>query len=1130
MALVQSLKRYFDAKVAKRGERYFREGAVESFRGDARKVIATVIGSDVYQVQAEYQPGAHTLTVDCDCPYVDEFGGACKHIYAVLREADGRRKLGDAAGDSRLRLALKYEAEYGDEGEEEDEPGDVPDESDSPTSARVADALARLMKSAPPGLQVVPLSGLLPKQASPKNTWRQQFQRVEKQIAQASGVGDESWPANRRLLYVLDRLASIEQSAVILHVMSVDEKSNGATKPSLRRVSYDMIPRLPDESDRRILSLLNGSNADEHWGSHGDGYGWGGSKASDTYRLTPEMQKWLLPIVCESGRGFGKFKYNAPLTPLRWDAGVTWELVLKFALAKNEKNRLSGHLTDGPRTIQLSEASMLTEGGLCIYDGVVSPFDHRGAFAWVPLLGDQGHVDIPSSHAREALAALLEMPTVPRLELPESMRFEQVHASPRPMLQVRAAKPPEYTDRLVGQLSFEYEGRVVPSAQAGKGFLEAGTHRYIVRDLPAERVADATVRGLGFRDPAKYYRDNFPPGALVVAPKKLPAIVRELTTRGWRIEAEGKLYRQAGKFEMNVSSGVDWFELHGAFDFGGQLVGLPKLLAALKRGENYVLLDDGSFGILPEQWLEKYGALTSLAEAREDHLRFKPAQVGLLDALLASMPEARCDEVFARARDRLRHFEGIKPLDPPESFTGQLRPYQAEGLGWFQFLREFRFGGCLADDMGLGKTIQVLALLEARRKAPGDRTQRTSLVVAPRSLVFNWKQEAVRFTPGLKLLDHTGLQRTKATEHFEDYDLVLTTYGTLRRDAAHFKDARFDYAILDEAQAIKNASTESAKAVRLIQADHRLALSGTPVENHLGELWSLLEFLNPGMLGSRSAFNAGPAMAQSHEGRALLASALRPFILRRTKKQVAADLPEKTEQTLYCDLPPAQRRQYDELREYYRNSILKSVGEKGMGRTKIQVLEALLRLRQAACHPGLIDKTRSGEASAKLEALFPQLEEVLSEGHKALVFSQFTSFLAIVRKQLDQQKIKYEYLDGKTTDRRARVERFQADPSCGLFLISLKAGGLGLNLTAADYVFLLDPWWNPAVESQAVDRAHRIGQTRSVMAYRLIARDTVEEKVLQLQSSKRELADAIISQNNSLIRDLKREDLELLLS
>ena len=320
--------------------------------------------------------------------------------------------------------------------------------------------------------------------------------------------------------------------------------------------------------------------------------------------------------------------------------------------------------------------------------------------------------------------------------------------------------------------------------------------------------------------------------------------------------------------------------------------------------------------------------------------------------------------------------------------------------------------------------------------------------------------------------------------------------------------------------------------MRLLRGRHRLALSGTPVENHLGELWSLFEFLNPGMLGAASVFKLTTSASRSpdEETRRLLAHALRPFILRRTKEQVARELPAKTEQTVYCEMDAAQRKLYNELREHYRSSLLKRIETEGVAKSKIQVLEALLRLRQAACHPGLIDPGRADEESAKLDVLLARLKEVVDEGHKALVFSQFTSLLKIVRQRLDSAAVTYVYLDGRTRDRQAKVERFQNDSNCRLVLVSLKAGGLGLNLTAAEYVFLLDPWWNPAVEAQAVDRAHRIGQTQHVFAYRLIARDTVEEKVLELQNTKRDLAAAIISQDNSVLRALRREDIELLLS
>jgi SNF2 family DNA or RNA helicase len=429
--------------------------------------------------------------------------------------------------------------------------------------------------------------------------------------------------------------------------------------------------------------------------------------------------------------------------------------------------------------------------------------------------------------------------------------------------------------------------------------------------------------------------------------------------------------------------------------------------------------------------------------------------------------------------------------------------------------------------MGLGKTVQVLALL-LRRKRANVREKRPSLVVAPRSLVHNWITEAQRFTPDLTVLDYTGIARERARDVFQDYDVVVTTYGTVRRDAIELEKIAFDYVVLDEAQAVKNHASQASKACRLLRAQHRLALSGTPVENHVLELHAIFEFLNPKMLGPKRTF-AELAASRGEQGESLLARALRPLILRRTKGQVLRELPEKTELTIQCELEGDELRLYRELRDHYRESLGERIESIGLDRAKIHVLEALLRLRQAACHPGLIDAGKAGHTSAKLEALLENLREVLAEGHKALVFSQFVRFLDLVRKRLDKEGITYEYLDGKTRDRKARIQRFQEDEKCPLFLISLKAGGLGLNLTAADYVFILDPWWNPAVEAQAIDRAHRIGQARAVFAYRIIARGTVEEKILGLQEEKRHLAQALISEDNSVLSKMTLQDLELLL-
>ena len=402
----------------------------------------------------------------------------------------------------------------------------------------------------------------------------------------------------------------------------------------------------------------------------------------------------------------------------------------------------------------------------------------------------------------------------------------------------------------------------------------------------------------------------------------------------------------------------------------------------------------------------------------------------------------------------------------------------------------------------------------------------------PRSLVFNWMSEAARFTPALQVLDFAQTDRRAGASAVSGADVVLTTYGTVRRDVSFLQAEQFDYVILDEAQAIKNAGTATARAVRLLRGDHRLALTGTPVENHLGELYSLFEFLNPGLLGTGRLFDR-PKSSAAEVDRAHVenvARGLRPFILRRTKDQVAPELPPRTEETLYCELDSKSRALYNELRDHYRSVLLQRVDRDGVARSSFAILEALLRLRQAACHSALLPGAPPAASSAKFEVLLTRLAELAEEGRKALVFSQFTSLLALLRPRLDAAGRVHEYLDGHTRDRAGPVERFQTDPACGLFLISLKAGGTGLNLTAAENVFLLDPWWNPAVEMQAIDRTHRIGQTKPVFAYRLVARDTVEERILELHAHKRALADAIMHPGDGGLRGLDRDDLEQLLT
>ena len=612
--------------------------------------------------------------------------------------------------------------------------------------------------------------------------------------------------------------------------------------------------------------------------------------------------------------------------------------------------------------------------------------------------------------------------------------------------------------------------------------------------------------------------------------------VPRLTDSGFEIYGEEKLKsarvnRNKPTLSLNVSSGIDWFDLQAVVKFGDVEATLSEVRKSLKKKEPYIKLADGTIGEIPEEWIQRYKHLFGLGEQTEDGVRLSNHHLTMIDQLLADADRVQFDPEFQRRKKRLLEFEGIQTIDLPVSFKGELRPYQKAGFDWLHFLHEFEFGGCLADDMGLGKTIETLALLQSLKDS--GHVDKASLLVLPRSLLVNWQRETERFTPELTFYEYFGNDRTEDVRTFDDFDLVLTTYGTMLRDFEQLREYRFHYIILDESQAIKNPLAKTAKAARLLNSDHRLVLTGTPVENSTFELWSQFAFLNPGLLGNLEYFKSefgNPIERQGDEHASqFLRKMVYPFILRRTKEQVTPELPPRTERVVYADMEPAQRKFYDKTRDYYRAMLLGVIEEKGMNNARMKVLEGLLRLRQISNHPKLVKDDFRG-TSAKFELLLETLETLQAEGHKALIFSQFVQMLKILRGEMDARKIPYVYLDGRTRKRQERVDTFQEDDRIPFFLISLKAGGVGLNLTAADYVIHIDPWWNPAVEMQATDRTHRIGQDKPVFVYKLITRNSVEEKIVQLQEKKKALVEQLITTESSFFKSLTAEDVRVLFS
>ncbi|MEQ1869993.1 MAG: DEAD/DEAH box helicase [Vicinamibacterales bacterium] len=1084
------------------GEAYFASGAVRQLAQTESGATAIVRGGDDYVVTLEAARGS--VHGSCTCPHFSDRLQACKHIWAVVLACDARgiRVLPQNVNPKDVLfepIALG----------QDDDDRVVPETTVRPRGV----AASWYARPTVPGRGVT----------TPPE-WEQSLASIRSgHGAPASLQGD---PFRGQLLYVIDLAASQSAKAVVLHVMLQERKKNGDWGvPKNARLFANTLRTVPAE-DRALVERLVGGRAAQAYGWQPDQY-----EIPSARHLSGWLALELLPLVCATGRCrlaatqyAGARPQDTVLTPLKWDAGDPWSGHVRVRRDDDDGHYVvDGEMRREAETLPLSNIVLLLDEGLLLTWTTAARCETGSEIGWMRELRLRTRITVPLDQVHHLRGTLLHAPP-PRADFPPELRTEIRHVTPTPRLVLVAALPPQPPQ---GTLSFNYDGAVIAETDPAALITTATPGVVVERDQAVEDDARAQLTSLGIR------QSLYLPGRPYVLPgtATLSAIVTHLLSEGWQVERAGQAFRLPdSSLSLHVSSGIDWFDVDGHAGFGGERVGLPTLLAAIDRGDESIPLADGSIGLMPDHWRQQYAAF-GLGQKHDGLLRFAPTQMALLDALLAERPSVSWDETFARARQRMLESIAIHAMDPPASFVGVLRGYQREGLGWLTHLQTMGFGGCLADDMGLGKTVMVLALLEQRRtqrEAAGESI-RPSLVVAPRSVIFNWAQEAARFAPGLRVLDYSTAARRGADARVATHDLVLTTYGALRKDAPRLAGHQFDYLVLDEAQTIKNASTVTAKAARLLNADHRLALSGTPVENRLADLWSIFEFLNPGLLSNATRFTRSLDRPDAGEEQLrVLGKGLRPFILRRTKEQVATDLPAKVEQTLFCELDTEQRTLYDELRDHYRRRLL--APKAGWERSKLQVLEALLRLRQAACHPALVDPKHSTSSSAKLDLLVPRLVELVDDGHKTLVFSQFTSYLALLRRELDEKGIAYEYLDGKTRDRDRRVARFQTDPNCPLFLISLKAGGLGLNLTAADYVFLLDPWWNPAVEAQAIDRSHRIGQTRHVFAYRLVAKDTVEERVLELQQRKKTVADAILTENNAVVKNLTREDLALLLS
>ena len=1076
---ISVLRELANERTITRGRSYHRQRRVGDLEMTADGFLAAVVrGTRPYDVTLGFDGDG--LRSECTCPAWG-YEGVCKHVVALALRADE-----DEISNTMLRSFL------------EDEP--------------------RADRSPPGGAEEAPFGDDPAAEAHGPGHWRSRLARLEHGAARRRDEPPDS-EASKAALFELwvEPEHCREQGGLVLILTRRPQLKSGAFGEAQEAnwsslESYRTMPHAVRVALDRV----------EHFSRLGS-VGWGWRQRSmllvpaDDSAQALAAVAGIVPVRCRKGDE----EWSAPLG---W-SDDPWHFGLVLTSSEPEgvpAARLEGELIRGESRRALSEAQLLLSGGVVLFEDESSPLDDAGAFDWIGTLRTGGPLEATGEEVAPFLEKLLEVSLGVPIDLGS---LADVAEAPTGILDLALSRERHAEVRV----TFEYGGVSVDALQPSRHLIEGGGSVRVLRrnDRGEARLLEVFAREGGVRSGPEWSERPFRLPIEGLA-ERCGRLIRD----SWQIQVESKPLRSGGALAMRVHSGIDWFDIRGEATFDEGALPLPEILEAVRAGRGFVTLKDGGAALLPPEWTARLEALGALAgpTAGEDTVRIARARAPLLDLLLADFADVETDEGFNKLRRTLRTFRGLSARREPKAFQGELRDYQREALGWFAFLRGAGLGGCLADDMGLGKTVQVLACLLPRRRAKDRRGP--SLVVAPRSVMSNWIREAARFAPSLRAATYHGPGRGTVLEDAGRLDLIVTTYGTMMRDIDVLSRLEFDYVVLDESQVIKNAASKTARAARLLDGGHRLALSGTPIENHLDELGSLFAFLNPGLLGSKREFQAllGSTGTPSPERLAWLQAALRPVILRRTREQVLTELPEKEEQVLLCPLGPTQRRDYDGIRAHYRASVLSKIETSGLARSKMHVLEALLRLRQAACHPGLIDPARAAESAAKLDQLLPMLEEISDAGHKALVFSQFTSFLAIVRNRLDNDGIRYEYMDGRTRKRSEVIDRFQSSNETPVFLISLKAGGTGLNLTAAQYVFLLDPWWNPAVEAQAVGRAHRMGQENPVTVYRLIGEDTVEDRVLELQARKRELVQAVLGGvSDAPLRGITRDDLEVLL-
>ena len=1091
--------------IRKRGHLYFQKGAVSDLKYSSHKATASVEGTFIYEVEIEFDEKKRPVSCVCTCPY-NEGGSACKHIVAVLYRLDETKFFKD----------LIYVSS--------DDGNNIPGYFEKKLSPQ--ELLKRDMRYIPYN-QEITLYG--------KNKSRKQwlaeiaeqkeaakFSAFKNQIDVLINKENKKYSApGYKIAYAVEPKGYNTNIYVLRQRLKKDGTISGSE--IIYTPNFDTLPEVSLQ-EKLIIERISG-----HSGEYSvDLFPADFHRALSTEQLNKsylfseilsflsEKEVYLYMGYKQIGKRIYMSRDLGSAELLVDEEGDNISLNLRFYF-KGEQ------IKTGTRVMPILNNPLWV-----MIDDNIFKISNLTYYQFYNFTWESKKILFPKAYLE-----YFEENFLPQLvkNLPldsDKYKVEEISSSPKKRVYLE-----EDDSRLKIILKFAYNDFEVNfnNNETNSSFFKKGKIVRIVRDIISEEKARQEVRQFNLKeiDEGIFTTRKNPIDFLFGA---LP-ILKEM---GYEIFGESNLSRykvntSKPSFSFAVSSGIDWFDVTTDIRFDEAAASFEELLNVIKHKKEYIQLNDGSLGILPQQWLNKFERALAFADSKNDQLRFSKYQINALDGLIKEAEKIETDREYKEHLELLNSFEKIKKKKVPSNFKTVLRPYQKSGFDWLYFLKDYRFGGILADDMGLGKTIQVLALLLNEKK---NINKSPDLVIAPTSVVFNWLSEAEKFAPGLNILNHTGNSRIKENLlHFENYDVVLTSYPIVLRDIAIFKEREFNYIILDESQKIKNPLAKTSKVIRTLNAQHRLCLTGTPIENNLNELWSQLSFLNPGMLGSLNKFQEAfvkPIQKVDDTSAAeYLRKTIYPFILRRTKNVVAKELPAKSEIIHYCEMDSLQQKTYNLWRDSIRDEIVKEIEKKGIKKSGIKVIEGLLRLRQICNHPLLVKNNYTGK-SGKFEEFKELLGKALEEDHKILVFSQFVSMLNILKAYLDKEKILHEYLTGSTKDRKSCVNSFQNDEKIKVFLISLKAGGFGLNLTAADYVFHYDPWWNPAVEIQATDRVHRIGQNKNIFVYKFITKDSVEEKILHLQDKKKRLVENIITSESGILKNLTKDDINILFS